>query len=79
MTTGADMRVQGGLPDYLIVGGGTSGCVLAARLTENPGVRVLLVEAGPDLTEESQPADIRSGNPSRAFFTRACHSLHNSP
>ncbi|MFC3642118.1 GMC family oxidoreductase [Aquibium oceanicum] len=70
MTTAADMLVQGGLPDYLIVGGGTSGCVLAARLTESPDVRVLLVEAGPDLTEESQPADIRSGNPSRAFFTR---------
>lgn len=32
--------------DYLIVGGGSSGCVLAARLSENPGVRVCLVEAG---------------------------------
>ena len=32
--------------DYVIVGGGSSGCVLAARLSENPDVRVCLVEAG---------------------------------
>lgn len=32
--------------DYVIVGAGTAGCVLSARLTENPGASVLLVEAG---------------------------------
>lgn len=32
--------------DYVIVGAGSAGCTLAARLTENPDVRVALIEAG---------------------------------
>lgn len=33
--------------DYVVVGAGSAGCVVASRLTENPRVRVCLIEAGP--------------------------------
>ncbi len=35
------------LSDILVIGGGTAGCVLAARLSERPDVTVTLIEAGP--------------------------------
>jgi choline dehydrogenase len=50
--------------DVVVVGGGTAGCVLAARLSEEPGRSVCLVEAGPDYGPYAGgrwPADILDG------------------
>lgn len=56
------------IADHLILGGGSAGCVLAARLSEDPNRRVILVEAGRDISASNMPDAIRSRYPGRAYL-----------
>ena len=59
--------------DTIIVGGGSAGCALAARLSERSTERVLVIEAGPDTPPGDVPEVIADSYPGLSYFDPSYH------
>lgn len=73
----ADHKAGSNDYDYIVVGGGTSGLVVASRLSEEPSVSVLVIEAGDSVLNNPNVTDVNGYG--YAFGTEIDYAFSTTP